>query len=364
MKSKISVTSVVIGQPSREKANGVLRYCCDLDEIMKTSDHFEHKFFTMKKRDFIDPFFIIPKPRLVRKLCSLRKHNVIIFHGIYIPIYLTIMAFCNNSKIGLMPHGSFHALVLEKNKSFKKMYLTIACKLMAHRKVALIALTETEKQDSHKATRTRLPILIFGPVILRPENENAISQTRLIDVPRILYIGRYDIQTKGLDTLIEIAKLMKNDKIIFQLRGPSKSSGYRWLKKEITKFGLEKTVDLGDVVFGDEKTDLIRRASLFMLLSRNEGMPLSVIEALSYGCPAVVTEATNVPKYSVRPSPVVFVERAPEDIAIKMRAILSDNELFSQMKISSCAIFEKLYSKPPTLLRIESQLDKLIIVNP
>jgi poly(glycerol-phosphate) alpha-glucosyltransferase len=49
-------------------------------------------------------------------------------------------------------------------------------------------------------------------------------------------------------------------------------------------------------VFGDEKDALLRSADAFILPSFSEGLPMSVLEAWSYGLPVVMTLECNLPE--------------------------------------------------------------------
>ena len=360
MSSRIRVTSIVIGQPSEKKANGVLRYIYDLDKIFEESKKYKHEIFAIKKRDFIDPFFLIPKPRLLRRLFELRSQGFLLIHGVYMPIYLLVLMICSRSKFGIMPHGSFHKLVLRKRRFVKSVYLAIAYRLFILRKVVFFVLSDFEESDTRSVFKDKFPVFIFGPVILGRSKPVEMNLGIRREQHRLLYIGRYDISTKGLDTLVETALLMKDDDVVFQLRGPSDVAGYRWLEEEIENKNLHRVMDLGSSVFGEEKSQLLQDASLFVLLSRNEGMPLSVIEALSYSCPAIVTEATNVPAYSRTPCPVSFVSRDPADIAQKIRTILSNEELLREMKVNALLAFNEHYSESSARNRVEEKLDLIL----
>ncbi len=48
--------------------------------------------------------------------------------------------------------------------------------------------------------------------------------------------------------------------------------------------------------FGEEKAALLRQASAFMLPSFSEGLPMSVLEAWSYGLPVLMTDHCNLPE--------------------------------------------------------------------
>jgi len=58
--------------------------------------------------------------------------------------------------------------------------------------------------------------------------------------------------------------------------------------------GLEGTVKFEGWVNGQKKTDLLNWADVYILPSYNEGLPISILEALSYGCPIISTPVGGI----------------------------------------------------------------------
>lgn len=56
---------------------------------------------------------------------------------------------------------------------------------------------------------------------------------------------------------------------------------------------LEENVFLFGSKFGADKEDLLKKMDIFVHPSRNEGLPLFVIEAASFGKLRIATDATN-----------------------------------------------------------------------
>ncbi len=102
----------------------------------------------------------------------------------------------------------------------------------------------------------------------------------------VLFVGKLLRKEKGLDFLSEIIKLVlnKNKGVHFRIIGPDGDSGE--LLKELVKKYPKNVEVMG---FMDEKR-LARQyasADLFVLTSRKETFGLALLEAQSYGLPAV-----------------------------------------------------------------------------
>ena len=118
------------------------------------------------------------------------------------------------------------------------------------------------------------------------------------DSIKLTYIGRLDAYHKGLDLLISAAKelhgflLEKNVEI--SIYGPDYAGRYEHVKQLIDEAGVSDIVLLNHEVTGKEKEDILLKTDVFVQTSRFEGMPLGILEALSYGIPCVASEGTTL----------------------------------------------------------------------
>ena len=67
------------------------------------------------------------------------------------------------------------------------------------------------------------------------------------------------------------------------------------LEAEIRRLGLPTVVLAGD---RDDVADVLARADVFVLSSRSEGLPLSILEAMAAGLPVVASSVGGVPERS------------------------------------------------------------------
>jgi glycosyltransferase involved in cell wall biosynthesis len=132
-----------------------------------------------------------------------------------------------------------------------------------------------------------------------------------------LFIGRLHAEGKGLDALIE-GYAIASQRIslpVLLIRGPDFRGGRAALELLIHRLGLGDRVEVGGPVAGDEKRRLLESCGLFLLPSRREGLPLSVLEALAAARPVAVTLGTNLDE-AVRRSGAGFVIAAPAAQAV------------------------------------------------
>ena len=181
-----------------------------------------------------------------------------------------------------------------KNKQLKKI---IASKLLfdhfAKKSVAVQFLTEQEKKDSSMFYSGKAVIAPNG-ILLQTENAK-VKQNPVIGT----FIGRYSIWQKGLDLLLEAIKqeksILEECNIKFQFYGPDDRTGSSdKIKAIIDEKGLAERVQVNPSVFDEKKKEVLLNSSFFVHTSRFEGMPMSVLEALSYGIPCLVTQGSNM----------------------------------------------------------------------
>lgn len=68
------------------------------------------------------------------------------------------------------------------------------------------------------------------------------------------------------------------------------------LKQMIADNHLEKIVKFEGWVGGEKKIELLNWADVFILPSKNEGLPISILEAMSYGMPVISTPVGGIPE--------------------------------------------------------------------
>jgi glycosyltransferase involved in cell wall biosynthesis len=138
----------------------------------------------------------------------------------------------------------------------------------------------------------------------------------------VAWLGRYDPDHKGLDVLVRgLALLDPAIRPVLRMHGPDYSGGFEALKSLVAELGLERWVQLGGPVHGDEKQDFLARADGYVHPSRWESHSIALLENLSIGVPSVVSSAIHIAPELVAGDAAIVAPPTPEGIAAGLRAL-------------------------------------------
>ncbi len=109
---------------------------------------------------------------------------------------------------------------------------------------------------------------------------------------KILFLGRIS-PIKSIETVISAISLLKDKSLTFDIVGPAEEDYLRKLNEIIEKEGVEKRVTFSSpIYYVDKKIKKIDSARIFVLPSKSEGMPQSLIEAMARG--KIVISSNNL----------------------------------------------------------------------
>ncbi|ARP44337.1 GDP-mannose:cellobiosyl-diphosphopolyprenol alpha-mannosyltransferase [Geobacillus thermodenitrificans] len=249
-------------------------------------------------------------------------------HSVFLPENIMISKFIKQPFI-ITPHGGYSP------RSIKRSFISYAKKIIfkslfeksflnkAHK---IHALTPNEAKD----------LIAFGvddkKIFIAPNGvqlPNIDSITKIKNQKkRFLFIGRLDMVHKGLDLLLKgFANFIRENNIDSNsveliIAGPDNHNHLRILKRLSGSLKIDKYVTFMGKVYGIEKEKLIQSADFFVHTSRWEGMPISLLEALSYGKPLLISEQTNIGEYVKSYEAGVVVELDEISIAKGFNSIL------------------------------------------
>jgi len=161
------------------------------------------------------------------------------------------------------------------------------------------------------------------------------------DTRFILFAGRLHPQKDPLLLVKAFAKLSLNSELKLHLLIAGAGELESEINREIAQLGLKDRVTMLGAVPQAKLARLHRISSVFVLSSVYEGLPLTVLEALSSGTPVVTTNSGETPKFLSVDSGIVCQERTPEAIADALAKILHHRD---QYPASACVRTAKPYS--------------------
>jgi len=146
----------------------------------------------------------------------------------------------------------------------------------------------------------------------------------------LLFLGRLDPK-KGVAELLQAWALVQSE---------AHHSGWRlkvtgWgdldyvtrIKQHARELGLvAPDVCFTGPAYGEAKAEQLRLASAFILPSYSEGLPMAVLEAWSYGKPALLTQACNLPEGKIAGA-MLPIDTRPKAIAAVLRELFAMTDM-------------------------------------
>lgn len=167
-------------------------------------------------------------------------------------------------------------------------------KNMARKAAAIQYLSQQECDDSGKGWNNNVSLIIPNGTDLKEAYKKEFSKNAI----KAVYIGRYEQYQKGLDILLDAIEKTKDELraagFTLNMYGVNQEGTVDALQQKINQFGIDDLVYLNDAAYGKEKEKVLLESDVFVMTSRFEGLPMGMIEALSYGLPCIATVGTNL----------------------------------------------------------------------
>ena len=274
---------------------------------------------------------------------AFQKPDIVVFHEVYrfefIKIYRTLRSL--GIPYIVMPHGCLSRKA-QRKKRLKKLAANILFFKGFLRSARLISyLSEHERAMS---AFPEYPSLVTGNGIRVPE---ARKESFSENGAKFLYIGRLEIEIKGLDLLLQAVKScearMREAGASLEIYGPNYADSHAVLKGMISELGIEDIVSLGKERMGEEKAKALLGADCFIQSSRTEGLPLGPIEALGCGLPCIVTEGVGLGEVIESYGAGIKCATSAEGISEAITRFLGELQERDAMSRSAVRLVEECY---------------------
>lgn len=276
--------------------------------------------------DFISINTVIDGCKFMKLLCFIYSYIKMIFclvftniHIVHVHVasrksfyrksfYIKLAKLCKKKILLHMHGGEFDIFYWQECNENQRRKITKVLN-MSNR---IISLGEEWKKRISKYCSTQVTVVY---------NSVDVEKLNLYDInsKNVLFLGRLE-KTKGIFDLIEAAQfVIKEEKNInFILAG---DGDLLKITNIIIDKKLENNFKLLGWIDSNEVKNLLKDTMCYVLPSYNEGMPMSILEAMSFGIPIVSTNVGGIPE---------IIENSVNGFLIKPGDVqaLSDSILF------------------------------------
>lgn len=234
------------------------------------------------------------------------------------------------TKTKLVSWEHFH---FYENNGTKLRY--VARKLSAKYSDKIITLTERDKNNYIENLNVHNKIqCIYNPITEIPKENCDISAKQIVSVGRLTY-------QKGFDMLCDVANkvLHNNPDWIWIILGEGEDR--QLIEKKIKEYGLEDRLILkGNVSNVD---DYYKSSSIFVMTSRFEGLPMTLLEAKSYGLPIVSFNCLTGPSDIITNdfNGYLIEENNVEEMIYKINKVLKNRNKLNEFSVKSKVDIDK-----------------------
>jgi L-malate glycosyltransferase len=155
------------------------------------------------------------------------------------------------------------------------------------------------------------------------------------DQNTILYSGRLDGR-KGVSDLlmsaVEVCEKFPNSKFILTGRGPNRD----YLEKLVRNLKLQETVTFTGYVSKDRLIKLYQSSTLYVLPSYYEGLPTTLLEAMSCGLPAIATDVDGSSEVIINNQNGILVSpKSPEELSRQIIKLLENRDQRERLALAA-----------------------------
>ena len=210
-------------------------------------------------------------------------------------------------------------------------------------------------RDEIKKIAPHANIVVIPNSVKLPLLSNRVNNSEKI---AILFLGLIG-ERKGLFDLIKVfMRLLKDgNNIVLNIGGNGDTTK---LLSAIFDLGIKKNANYLGWVSEEERDRLFRNTDIFVLPSYGEGMPMSILEAMSYSVPVISTLVGGVPELIEDGETGILVNPGDLDMLYEKMSDLIHNEKYRKKLGENGRLkIERLHNIIDHIQRIENIYESL-----
>lgn len=263
--------------------------------------------------------------KILLKLRALTKNESVIILGIGLEMNI-VLSFLNKKikKIGC-EHTSYsiqsYIMKMIRNVRYKKL-------------TQIVSLTNHDLKLYKKINQNS--IVIRNPLTYNPLNSNILNNKELV----VCLVGRLSSE-KQFDKIIPIIKkiIERHPKWRFEIYGEGTEKDK--LINIINRLNLKKHVILKGNVSNIQ--DELKKKSIFILCSKYEGLPMSLLESMSCGVASISFDCETGPKEIIKNgiNGILVKNQNFEELGNEVLRVIEDEKLRKKLQLNSLYTLEK-----------------------
>lgn len=284
--------------------------------------------------EFAIPFNVCTLP------VPFNKPDLVVFHETYRAEYLKIAKNLRKNGIPyiIIPHGELTKEAQKKKWLKKKAANFLLFNKFINGASAIQCLSQRELETTKFGKKKFIGTNGIDVPKVRKKNFNE-------DKINFTYIGRLEVCIKGLDLMIK-AIALKKDFLIknnckFTFYGPDRFGWGDEIRNLVVENNVEELIQLKQEISGAKKESVLLDSDVFIQTSRSEGMPLGIIEALSYGLPVLITEGTTLGSCVREYNAGWVAETSAESIAKSFEKVIEEKVCFKGKSQQAIKLIEE-----------------------
>ncbi len=272
------------------------------------SDFVEWKLVDSTQRSLPPPGVLIRAYDAFSRLCQC------VYHLIFSRID-TVLVFTNFSVFSIAEKGlvcilggllrkhvvvsfRFHPHLPKRGQRFYKAYVRLVCrscrKIICQSQLAADELIRLFKVSAQKIEVVHNWIDVRRFAAGESDGHMQSPPAAVGDKIKLIYVG-WMHPKKGVQFLIPAIRLLADKRQDFLLTMCGGGDLFESLKQQTMELGIQDFVDFRGWVKNEEVHALLNESSIFVLPSLAEGMPNSLLQAMSCGLPVITTNVSSIP---------------------------------------------------------------------
>ena len=181
-----------------------------------------------------------------------------------------------------------------------------------------------------------------------------------VKCPHILFLGWLE-ESKGALELLEAAKILVNSKVYFHLTFAGDGRYADEARNFVEKYQLTKNVTFAGWVDQKKKISLLKSCQIFTLPSWSEGLPNSMIEAMSAGLACVVTNVGVIKDFIVHNQDALIIKsKNIPQLANSLKKLIVNQTLRVNISKKAHLLASAKFSLENGLVLLDNAINKVI----